>query len=148
MKMIHLKENKFLLFTDYNIFIFKYIIDENKTIFDLIVNYKTNNLIDAITILKKNDEIIGAYNNTSLFFLNIPDLKFINQINIKLMACNNLMQLSSNDLLLVERYSFKIIDINNFKIKLIIKYPYNTEFLLNLNDGTIFKVLFLELRDY
>ena len=35
MKMIHLKENKFLLFTDYNIFIFKYIIDENKIIIDL-----------------------------------------------------------------------------------------------------------------
>ena len=62
MKMIHLKENKFLLFIDYNIFIFKYVIDENKTIIDLIENYKTNNLIDAITILKKNDEIIGAYN--------------------------------------------------------------------------------------
>ena len=146
MKMIHLKENKFLLFTDYNIFIFKYIIDENKIIIDLIENYKTNNLIDAITILKKNDEIIGAYNNTSLFFLNIPDLKFINKINIKLMAGNSLMQLSTNDLLLADRYSFKIIDINNFKIKLIIKYPYNTEFLLNLNDGTIIQGTFFGVK--
>ena len=146
MKMIHLKENKFLLFTDYNIFIFKYVIDENKTKIDLIEDYKTNNLIDAITILKKNDEIIGAYNNTSLFFLNIPDLKFINQISIKLMAGNSLMQLSSNDLLLVDRYSFKILDINNFKIKMIIKYSYNTEFLLNLNDGTLIQGTFFGIK--
>ena len=51
MKMIHLKENKFLLFTDYNIFIFNYVIDENKTKIDLIEDYKTNNLIDAITMI-------------------------------------------------------------------------------------------------
>ena len=33
--------------------------------------------------------------------------------------------------------SFKILDINNFKIKLIIKKLEGSQFLLNLNDGTI-----------
>jgi len=135
--MIHLKENNFLLLTKENIFLFKYVIDENNTKIDLIKDYIVNNLIDAITILKSNDEIIAAYNNKFVYFLNIPDLNSINKINIKLMACKSLMQLNSNDLLLVDRNSFKILDINNFKIKLIIKYSYSTEFLLNLNDGTI-----------
>jgi len=115
------------------VFIFRDYIFRKKVIKDYIVN----NLIDAITILKNIDEIIAAYNNKFLFFLNIPDLNSINKINIKLMACKSLMQLNSNDLLLVDRNSFKILDINNFKIKLIIKYSYSTEFLLNLNDGTI-----------
>ena len=65
---------------------------------------------------------------------------------MKLLVLTILMQLSTNDLLLADRYSFKIIDINNFKIKLIIKYPYNTEFLLNLNDGTIIQGTFFGVK--
>ena len=145
-KMIHLKEDKFLLFTKEDIFIFKYIIDEDKTKIDLIGNYIVNNLIDSIIIQKENDEIIAAYNNKFLFFLNIPDLKFINKINIRLRACNSLMQLNSTDLLLFDRFSFKILDINTFKIKIIIKYSYNTEFLLNLNDGTIIQGTFYGIK--
>ena len=65
---------------------------------------------------------------------------------MKLLVLTILMQLSTNDLLLADRYSFKIIDINNFKIKLIIKYSYNTEFLLNLNDGTIIQGTFFGVK--
>jgi hypothetical protein len=136
-KMIHLKGNKFLVISEDNILIFQYNIDENKSKIDLIKICYENQLIDAILILKENFEIIATYNEDTLIFLNIPDLEPINKKNIRITDRNSLVQLNSNELLIDTFMSFKILDINNFKIKLIIKKLEGSQFLLNLNDGTI-----------
>jgi len=136
-KMIHLKGNKFLVISESNIFIFQYNIDENKSKIDLIKIFSEDKLVDAILILKNNYEIIGAYNEETLFFLNIPDLEPINKNNIRITERNSLIQLNSNELLIDTFMNFKIFDINKFKIKLIIKKFEGSQFLLNLNDGTI-----------
>ena len=136
-KMIHLKGNKFLVISEGNILIFQYNINENKSKIDLIKSCDEHQLIDAILILKENFEIIATYNEDTLIFLNIPDLEPINKKNIRITDRNSLVQLNSNELLIDTFMSFKILDINNFKIKLIIKKLEGSQFLLNLNDGTI-----------
>ena len=136
-KMIHLEGNKFLLISEYNIFIFQYKIDENKAKIELIKSCDAHQLFDGIVILKKNSEIVATYNENSLFFLSIPDLEPINHKNINITDNNSLIQLNNNEILFDSNFSFIILDINNFKIKLIIKKNESTKFLLNLNDGTI-----------
>jgi len=136
-KMIHLKENKFLLISEYNIFIFQYKIDENQTEIEIIKSCDANQLLDGIVILKKNLEIVSTYNENILFFLSIPELEPINKKNINITDSNSLIQLNNNEILFDSNFNFIILDINNFKIKLIIKKNESTKFLLNLNDGTI-----------
>ena len=136
-KMIHLEGNKFLLISEYNIFIFQYKFDENEIKIDLIKNCVANQLIDGIVIIKKNSEIIASYNQNILFFLNIPYLNLINNTKINIAYTNRLIQLNNNELLIDSILNLIILDINNFKIKLIIKKNDVIYFSLNLNDGTI-----------
>ena len=137
-KMLYLKENIFVSISKKYIFLFKYFIGNNRINIELIQIFELNNLIDIYVVEKQMSKIIATYSQNCLYFLNISNLELINKINMKSINKNNLIQLNSNELLIVDNnFYFKIIDINNFKIKLTIKKYYFTDYLLNLDDGTI-----------
>ena len=59
---------------------------------------------------------------------------------MKYMTKNSLIQINSKEILIADGYTIKLIDLNNFNIKLTIKNEEKKIFLLNLFDGTLFKV--------
>ena len=138
-KMIKLKESQIIAASNKNIFLFKYLIDKNNLDIEFINKYICYNLIDIYVIEKDKNEIIAMNNEHYLYFLNISNFEIIYKIKVRMMTKNNLIQLNPNELLLFDGNYFKIIDINKLKIKLCITSYNISDFLLNMNDGTIIK---------
>jgi len=150
-KMINLKDNKFIAYSNNTIFIFSYIIDDDKNNIkiELIKNYNSKSIIKELFVIEKDKkEIIALYNDYFLIFLDITNFEIINKLNIKSMAPNSLIQLNQSDLLFQEEYNIRIFDINKFKTKLIVKSNTTDDLLLNLNDGTIIKSNYSGIKRY
>jgi len=150
-KMLNLKNDKFIAFSNSTIFIFRYIIDEDKNYIqiELIKSNDFKNIINEIFVIEKdNKEIIVIYNDYFLSFLDITNFGIIYKLNTKKMTPNSLIQLNQNYLLFQEGHNLKLFDINKFKSKLIIKNNYKNEFLLNMNDGTIIQSTFYGIKRY
>lgn len=136
-KMILLKENNFIASSKNIIFLFKYLIDQDKQKIELIKNYEIRNLVDIFIIEKDKNEIIVLYDKNCLFFLDIPNFKIIKKFNMKSLSKNSLLQLNQKELLIIDSvYYYKIFDLDTFKFKLNIKDYSSADFLLNMNDGT------------
>ena len=135
-KMISLKESKFLAASKRCIFIYKYLIEENNANIELINNFNSYDLVDIYIIEKDKNEIIAMNNHFYLLFLKIPDFDIIHKINAKMIR-NGLIQLNSGDILINDLNYLKIIDIKALNIKLKIKNNNSYDFILNMNDGTI-----------
>ena len=146
--MIHLKENQFIAFNGKNVFLFKYIINENATNIQLINNYTSNDMKDFYVLQKDKKEIIAMNSKNSLYFFNIPNFECINEMIVKSMNKNCLLQINETEILIYDNYDLKIIDINKFKCKLILKNKDNINFLLNLNDGTITHSSYLGIKRF
>ena len=148
-KMLNLKESMFLASSKKVIFLFKYSIEKEKIQIELINTYNIDNLVDIYILQKDKIEIIVMYTQNCLYFINIPNFDVINKIKMKGMSKNNLVQINSNELLIVDNcFYFKIIDINKFKIKLTIKNGNSTDYLLNLNDGTIIQSSYYGIKRF
>jgi len=142
-KLIHLKENRFLVVLKNNIFLlFKYSINN----IELTQKYEFKNfsdLVDAFIINKENIEIIAINNKSSINFYELPNLNLI-----KYMNKNSLIQINQNEILINDGYNFKIIELDNFIPKLTIKNEEKKLFLLNLNDGTFIQCVGVEVKRY
>ena len=150
-KMINLKEDQFIAYTNNTIFIFRYAIDEDKNNIqiDLIKDYVPKYIIKDICVVEKGqNKIIALYNDYFLIFLDINNFDIINKLNIKSMTPNSLIQLNQNDLLFQEGNYFRIFDINKFKSKLIVKNYSTNDFLMNMNDGTIIQSNYSGIKRY
>ena len=147
-KMIHLKENQFIAFNGKNVFLFKYIINENAANIQLINNYTSNDMKDFYVLQKDKKEIIAMNSKNSLYFFNIPNFECINEMIVKSMNKNSLLQINETEILIYDNYDLKIIDINKFKCKLILKNKENNNFLLNINDGTIIHSSYLGIKRF
>ena len=147
-KMIHLKENKFIAFTGKNVFLFKYMINENDLSIELIKNYTCNDMIDIYVLQKDEKEIIAMNSKNTLYFFNIPNFECINLIIVKSMNKNSLFQINEDEILIYDDNYIKIIDINKCKFKLILKNKNNIDFLLYINDGTIIQSSYLGIKRF
>ena len=150
-KMINLKDNKFIAYSNNTIFIFSYTIDDDKNNIqiDLIKSYDSKNIIKELFVIEKDKkEIIALYNDYFLIFVDITNFDIINKLNIKSMTSNSLIQLNQNDLLLQEEYNIRIFNINKFKTKIIVKNDTTGDLFLNMNDGTIIKSNYSGIKRY
>ena len=141
-KMVYINETSFLTFSDNNIFLYNYIIKDEKKEFkiDLLKIFNKIELIDLIIIKKENKEsLIAAYNQDELYLLNINNLDIIKSIKLNNTKEKNcLIQLNENEMMIAqEKGDLLILDID----KLIIKLKYNnntvTEYLYKLKDETL-----------
>ena len=78
-KMIYLKENQFIWFSEKNVFLFKCIINENDMSIELKKNYPCNNMINFYVLQKDEKEIIVMNSRNNLYFYYIPNFEWINQ---------------------------------------------------------------------
>ena len=97
-KLIQLKENRFLVLLKNNLFLlFKHSLNN----IELIQKYdfkKFINLVDAFIIYKENKEIIAINNNYSINFFELPNFYFIKTISVKSMTKNSLIQINPNEI--------------------------------------------------
>ena len=135
-KMISLRENKFLAASKRCIFLYKYLIEENIVNIELINKYTFYDLSDIYVIEKDKNEIIAMNTHYYLYFLTIPNFEIIYKVNIRMIK-NSLIQLNSDEILINELNYLTIIDINKLKIKLKVKNNNSCDFILNMNDGTV-----------
>ncbi len=150
-KMINLKDDKFTACSKVSVFIFRYIIpeDKNNIKIELIKRYNSIYIIKEIFLIEKGkNEIIALNNNFYLIFLDVTNLDTIDKLRIKLTTKNCLIQLNQNELLFQEGNYLKLVDINKFKIKLIIRNFCTNDFLLNMNDGTIIQSNYFGIKRY
>ena len=62
---------------------------------------------------------------------------------------NSLIKLNSNEILIVDNvYYFKIFDINKYKTNIIYKNYISSDYLLNMNDGTIIQSCYQGIKRY
>ena len=141
-KMVYINENSFLSFSDKNIYLYNYIIKDDKKEYklDLIKISKNIDIIDLIIIKKENKEsLIAVYNQNELYLLNINDLEIIKSIKLNNTEEKNcIIQLNENEIMIAQKNGeLLILDIEKLSIKL--KYNNNTatDYLYKLNDETI-----------
>ena len=147
-KMIHLKENQFIGFSEKNIFLFKYIINENVMNIESKKDIPCKYMIDFYVLQKDKKEIIAMNSINNLYFFSIPNFECINKFIVKSMNKNSLVQINETEILIYDENDLKIIDINRFQCKLIIKGKNNNDFLLNINDGTIIQSSYLGIKRF
>ena len=150
-KMINLKDDKFAACSKANVFIFKYIIEEDKNNIKIELAKSFNSIYvikEIFVIEKEKNEIIALNNNFYLIFLETTNLDIINKLGIKSSTKNCLIQLNQNELLYQEGNYFKLVEINKFKTKLIIKNNDANDFLLNMKDGTFIQSSYSGIKRY
>ena len=147
-KLIHLKDNRFLVMLKNNIFLlFKYSLNN----IELIQKYEFKNftdLVDAFIINKENTEIIAINNKSCINFFELPKFNLIKTLSVRYMTKNSLIQINKNEILLSDGYNFKIIELDNFFSKLTIRNEEKKFYLLNLNDGTFIQSVGVEVKRY
>ena len=136
-KIINLKENRFLIALKPNIFLlFKYSINN----LELIQKFEDKKILsdfnDIFYIQRGGVEMICLNNNSNIFYYELQNFKFIKSISIKFMNKNNLLQINSKEILIGDGYNFQIIDLDFFNTKLKLKNEEKKLYLLNMNDGT------------
>ena len=150
MKVLNLKENKFLLSFKDNLFLlFNYSINN----IELIQTYEYKNpdflnLLDVYIIKRENNEILAMYNNSKIHFLKLNDFKFIKSLSLKYLTKNSLIQINSKEILIADGFTIKLIDLINFDIKLTVKNEEKKIYLLNLFDGTFIQSTGIEIKRY
>ena len=150
MKVLNIKENKFLLSFKDNLFLlFNYSINN----IELIQTYEYKNpdflnLLDVYIIKRENNEILAMYNNSKIHFLKLNDFKFIKSLSLKYLTKNSLIQINSKEILIADGFTIKLIDLINFDIKLTVKNEEKKIYLLNLFDGTFIQSTGIEIKRY
>ena len=161
-KLVNIKDSRFLAHSTQSLFLFKYIIKENKTEINLLFYYEfslnssknlsykfLNDIIDIVPIIKDGKEILALCMKSYIHFLNLPNFEVITTIKVKTLKNNCLLQINKNDILIVDHlYYLKIIDMNSWKIKLGIKKYSSINFLLKLFDDTIISSEFSGIHRY
>ena len=147
-KMINLKDNRFLMFFQFDFLLFKY----NFNSIEFIQKYELRNknifeLIDASIIYKENSKIIALNDGINIFFFELDNFNFINNLAFTNMN-TKLIQINSKEILITYGYCFNIIDLNNFNIKLTVKNSDKKLCLLNLDDGTFLLSTGVEVKRY
>ena len=148
-KMINLKENRFLIALKSNIFLlFKYSINN----IELIQKYENKNNLsnfdDIFYIQKENIEMICLNDKSNIYYFELENFKYIKSNPLKYMNKNSLMQINPKEILIGDGYNFQIITLDFFNIKLKLRNEDKKLYLLNLNDGTFIQSTGDKLKRY
>ena len=148
-KMINLKENRFLIALKSNIFLlFKYSIND----IELIQKYENKNNLsnfdDIFYIQKENIEMICLNDKSNIYFFDLENFKYIKSNPLKYMNKNSLIQINPKEILIGDGYNFQIITLDFFNIKLKLRNEDKKLYLLNLNDGTFIQSTGDKLKRY
>ena len=148
-KMINLKENRFLIALKSNIFLlFKYSIND----IELIQKYENKNNLsnfdDIFYIQKENIEMICLNDKSNIYYFELENFKYIKSNPLKYMNKNSLMQINPKEILIGDGYNFQIITLDFFNIKLKLRNEDKKLYLLNLNDGTFIQSTGDKLKRY
>ena len=148
-KMINLKENRFLIALKSNIFLlFKYSIND----IELIQKYENKNNLsnfdDIFYIQKENIEMICLNDKSNIYYFELENFKYIKSNPLKYMNKNSLMQINPKEILIGDGYNFQIITLDFFNIKLKLRNEDKKFYLLNLNDGTFIQSTGDKLKRY
>ena len=135
-KLISLKENRFLIALKSNIILlFKYSINNIEIIQKY--EYKNHNYFNDIFVFESEIvEMIAVNDNSNIYFFELENFRFIKSIPLKFIDKNNLIQINSKEILIGDGYNFHIIILNFLNTKLTMKNQEKKLYLLNLNDGT------------
>ena len=150
-KMVNIKGDQILGCSSKIIFLFKYVIKENKSELNLInfkefistpenkIDYKfSDNILDIVPLKKDGKEIIALCMRAYIHFFTLPNFEFIETISVKLMDQNRLIQINNNEILIIDNTNcLKIIDINNWQNKVTFNNNFIIHFLFKLQDETI-----------
>ena len=149
-KMFNLKNKCFLASTKEVIHIYNYSIDNSSNIQIKKVNeYTHDNIRDIFRIELNEKEVIALCLNNYIDFLYSENFGFINKIDIKPKSKNCLLQLNSQEILIVDNKShLNIYSLNNFHLKLKINTYNDSDYFLNLNDGTFIFSCFEGIKRY
>ena len=142
--MVNIKGDQILARSSKIIFLFNYVIKENKAELNLInfrefistpenkIEYKfLDDILDIIPLKKDGKEILALGMRSYIHFFTLPNFEFIESINVKLMDQNRLIQINNNEILIVDNTNcLKIIDINNWQNKLTFINNFIIHFLL------------------
>ena len=137
-KMFNFSNKNFLTCTKELINVYSYEINNINDIHINKISELEHNLSDIfyLRINEKDAIAIILRNNIDLFYL--EDLTFINKIDINPKSKNCLLQLNSQEILIVDNhFHINIYDINNYKLRYKIRSYNDTDYFMNLNDGTI-----------
>ena len=148
-KMINLKENRFLIALKSNIFLlFKYSINN----IELIQKYQNKNNLsnfdDIFYIQKENIEMICLNDKSNIYYFELENFKYIKSNPLKYMNKNSLIQINPKEILIGDGYNFQIITLDFFNIKLKLRNEDKKLYLLNLNDGTFIQSTGDKLKRY
>ena len=148
-KMINLKENRFLIALKSNIFLlFKYSINN----IELIQKYENKNNLsnfdDIFYIQKENIEMICLNDKSNIYYFELENFKYIKSNPLKYMNKNSLIQINPKEILIGDGYNFQIITLDFFNIKLKLRNEDKKLYLLNLNDGTFIQSTGDKLKRY
>ena len=148
-KMINLKENRFLIALKSNIFLlFKFSIND----IELIQKYENKNNLsnfdDIFYIQKENIEMICLNDKSNIYYFELENFKYIKSNPLKYMNKNSLMQINPKEILIGDGYNFQIITLDFFNIKLKLRNEDKKFYLLNLNDGTFIQSTGDKLKRY
>ena len=148
-KMINIKENRFLIALKSNIFLlFKYSIND----IELIQKYENKNNLsnfdDIFYIQKENIEMICLNDKSNIYYFELENFKYIKSNPLKYMNKNSLIQINPKEILIGDGYNFQIITLDFFNIKLKLRNEDKKLYLLNLNDGTFIQSTGDKLKRY
>ena len=148
-KMINLKENRFLIALKSNIFLlFKCSIND----IELIQKYENKNNLsnfdDIFYIQKENIEMICLNDKSNIYYFELENFKYIKSNPLKYMNKNSLIQINPKEILIGDGYNFQIITLDFFNIKLKLRNEDKKLYLLNLNDGTFIQSTGDKLKRY
>ena len=148
-KMINLKENRFLIALKSNIFLlFKYSINN----IELIQKYENKNNLsnfdDIFYIQKENIEMICLNDKSNIYYFELENFKYIKSNPLKYMNKNSLIQINPKEILIGDGYNFQIITLDFFNFKLKLRNEDKKLYLLNLNDGTFIQSTGDKLKRY
>ena len=148
-KMINLKENRFLIALKSNIFLlFKYSINN----IELIQKYENKNNLsnfdDIFYIQKENIEMICLNDKSNIYYFELENFKYIKSNPLKYMNKNSFIQINPKEILIGDGYNFQIITLDFFNFKLKLRNEDKKLYLLNLNDGTFIQSTGDKLKRY
>ena len=149
-KMFNLKNKCFLTTTKDLINIYNYSIDNitNNEIKKM-KEYEQNDISDVFCIELNKKEVIALCLKNNIDFLYSENFNFINKIDIKPKSNNCLLQLNSQEILIVDsKFHLNIYSLNNFKLKIKINTYNDTDYFMNLNDGTFIFSCFEGIKRY
>ena len=149
-KMFNLKNKCFLASTKEVIHIYNYSIENTTNIQIKKVNeYTHDNILDIFCIKLNEKEVIALCLKNYIDFLYSENFDFINKLDIKPKSKNCLLQLNPQEILIVDNKShLNIYSLNNFHLKLKINTYNDSDYFLNLNDGTFIFSCFEGIKRY